>query len=67
MGVSKSAYYDWLSRPAKLIDAEELHLRRRMKRLFDKSRNSLGSRQMTKKLREEGFKIGRYRVRNLLT
>lgn len=43
-----------------------MHLHRRMKALFKQSRNSLGSREMTKKLREEGFQIGRYKVRNLM-
>ncbi|WP_193496577.1 IS3 family transposase [Nitrincola alkalisediminis] len=66
MGVSQSAYYDWLKRPGKLIAAEELTLRRRMKELFKRSRSSLGSREMMKKLREEGFEIGRYRVRKLM-
>lgn len=66
MQVSKSAYYDWLKRPAKVISAEFLHLCRRMKVLFEQSRNSLGSRELMKKLREEGFKIGRERVRNLM-
>lgn len=66
MGVSQSAYYDWLKRPGKLIGAEELTLRRRMKELFKRSRSSLGSREMMKKLREEGFQIGRYRVRKLM-
>jgi len=66
MQVSKSAFYDWLKRPGKLISAEYLHLCRRMKVLFELSRNSLGSREMMKKLREEGFKIGRYKVRKLM-
>jgi putative transposase len=66
MQVGKSAYYDWLKRPAKVISAEELHLRRRLKALFERSRDSLGNREMVKKLREEGFKVGRYRVRKLM-
>ena len=37
-----------------------------MKALFEQSRNSLGSREMMKKLREEGIQIGRYKVRNLM-
>ena len=37
-----------------------------MKALFKQSRNSLGSREMMKKLREEGIKIGCYKVRNLM-
>ncbi len=64
MQVSTSAYYDWNKRPGKLISADVLHLYRRMKALFERSRDSLGSREMMKKLREEGFEIGRYRVRS---
>jgi len=66
MKVGKSAYYDWLKRPAKVISPDELHLRRGMKQFFEQSRESLGSREMTKKLREEGFDIGRERVRTLM-
>lgn len=66
MSVSSSAYYDWLKRPAKLISADELRLYRRAKALFKASRNSLGSRELAKKLREEGFQIGRYRTRKIM-
>ncbi len=66
MQVSKSAYYDWNNRPGKVISAGTLHLYRRLKKLFEQSRNSLGSREMMKKLREEGFEIGRFRVRKLM-
>ncbi len=37
-----------------------------MKVLFAESQQSLGSRQMMKQLRKEGFEIGRYRVRGLM-
>ncbi len=67
MQVSTSAYYTWKKRPGQLISAETLHLHRRMKALFKQSRSSLGSREMMKKLREEGFQIGRYKVRKLMT
>ena len=67
MQVSTSAYYDWNKRAGKLISADVLHLYRRMKALFKRSRDSLGSREMVKKLREEGFVIGRYKVRSLMT
>jgi|TARA_B100001059_G_C17745423_1_gene534007 putative transposase len=66
MQVSSSAYYDWLKRPGKLISAETLRLFRKMKDLFDLSRNSLGSREMMKKLREEGFQLGRHKTRKLM-
>jgi putative transposase len=64
--VSSSAYYAWRKRPGQLIGAEVLHLHRRMKALFEQSRESLGNREMMKKLREEGFQIGRYKVRSLM-
>jgi putative transposase len=66
MQVSTSAYYAWKKRPGQLISADVLHLHRRMKALFEQSRSSLGSREMMKKLREEGFQAGRYKVRNLM-
>jgi putative transposase len=66
MRVSTSAYYAWKKRPGLLISADVLHLHRRMKALFKQSRDSLGSREMMKKLREEGIETGRYKVRNLM-
>lgn len=66
MQVSHAAYYAWLKRPAKLISEDELHVYRRIKQLFADSRESLGSREMVKKLRKEGIQIGRYRVRTLM-
>ena len=64
--VSRSAYYDLLTKPAKIISENELNLYRTANRLFKRSRNSLGSRQLAKKLREEGFIIGRYRTRSIM-
>ena len=64
--VSRSAYYAWANRPAKLINADELELYRRAKALFNISRQSLGSRELMKKLREEGFMVGRYRTQTLM-
>lgn len=67
MNVSRSAFYAWLKRSNEpSITEETLRLHRKMKQLFEKSRNSLGSREMMKNLREEGFTIGRYRVRKLM-
>jgi putative transposase len=66
MQVSRSAYYAWYQCPAKLISAETLHLYRRAKELFNASRQSLGSRELSKKLRSEGFEIGREATRTLM-
>lgn len=62
MNVGKSAFYAWKARPAKVISAEELKLYRRTRLLFEASRNSLGSRELAKRLKEKGFSVTRYRV-----
>ncbi len=66
MQVSTSAYYAWRKQPVKLIDADVLHLHRRIKSLFKRSRNSLGSRELMKNLRKEGIAISRYKVSKLM-
>lgn len=66
LGVARSAYYEWRDRPGQGIAPEELAVRRRMKALFKASRDSLGSRTLGRKLREEGFDIGRDRTRRLM-
>ncbi|MAY37899.1 IS3 family transposase [Spongiibacter sp.] len=66
MKLSKSAFYAWKARPARLITAQELQLYRRIKELFNKSRQSLGSREMAKKLRSEGFEVTRYQTMKVM-
>ncbi len=70
MRVCKSAYYAWRKRPAIMISAQTLNLHRRAKALFEASRDSLGSRELgkklRKKLRKEGFDITRHRVIRLM-
>ena len=67
MQVTRSNYYNWLKRPAKLITADELNLYRRAKTLFQCSLGSLGYRELCKNLRKEGFKISTYKTRKLMT
>ena len=55
MGAGKTPYYDWINHPGTVITSDTLHLHRRVKWLFEQSLNSLGSRGMMKKSREEGF------------
>ena len=45
-----------------MITAEDLHVYRRAKDLFKASRESLGSRELSKKLCEEGLEISRFRI-----
>jgi len=59
MQVSKSGFYAWKVRPPTLITAADLHLHRRAKELFHASRDSLGSRELARKLRKEGFSVSR--------
>ena len=66
MDISRSAYYQWKSKPKAVITAEDLHVYRRAKDLFKASRESLGSRELSKKLCEEGLKISRFRTRNIM-
>jgi putative transposase len=49
MSVSRSGYYAWHNRPAKIISEFQLMLYRRTKALFKESREGLGSRQLMKK------------------
>lgn len=66
MGISRSAYYAWLKRPAKIITAEHLHMYRRAKVIFEQSRSSLGYRELKKRLCKEGFKVSEYGVNKLM-
>ena len=66
MRVCRSAYYSWRKRPAIIISAQTLNLHRRAKDLFEVSRDSLGSRELGKKLRKENVDITRHRVINLM-
>lgn len=57
-----SAFFAWKARPARVISAEELKLYRRTRLLFEASKNNPGSRELAKRLKEEGFSVTRYRV-----
>jgi putative transposase len=66
MHVSKSAYHAWRKRPAIIISAQTLNLHRRASAFFEDSRDSLGSRELGKKLRKEDFDDSRHRVIGLM-
>lgn len=57
MKVSKSASYAWCARPGQLIIERELSIYRQAKALFKASRNSLGSRELSKRLHETSYKV----------
>ena len=68
MEVSRSGFYDYLHRfnrgPDK--DPTQSILESRMRLIFKQTRGSYGSRRMMRKLRAEGYSIGRYKVRRLM-
>jgi putative transposase len=65
--VSRSGFYDYLSRRTQsVIDAEEVTLLARVQAIATKTRESYGSRRMARALQDEGFKVGRYKVRRLM-
>ena len=63
--VPSSSYYEHCSREEK-IDAQRVLLRSEVKRLFDESRGSAGTRSLVKMMREDDHKIGRFKVRKLM-
>ncbi|MGY0147476.1 IS3 family transposase [Edwardsiella tarda] len=65
MRVSASAWYVWCKKPTE-TPREDVAVRVRLKALFIASRQSAGSRSLTKKLREEGIEISRWRVMKLM-
>lgn len=66
MNVSRSAYYAWLNKPVQVITAEQLHLYRTAKEIFKASRDSLGYRELRKRLCNEGFTISDYGTQKLM-
>lgn len=60
-----SSYYDYRRREQQ-IDAERLEQKAKVHELFTNSRSSLGSRSIKGLMNEEGFEIGRFKVRRLM-
>lgn len=58
--VSRSGYYKWLKRPNKIeVDV----LKQKVKRIFDKSRKTYGTRRIKKQLETEGILVSRQLIR----
>lgn len=65
LGVGVSSYYERRKRQ-RLIGAKRRILRARVKRLFDKSSQSAGTRTLVDMLRDEGITMGRFKVGRLM-
>jgi putative transposase len=63
--VSRSSYYGYRNRKQR-IDAERIRLRIKTAEIFNRSRQSAGSRTIKIKMREAGEVIGRFKVRRLM-
>ena len=63
--VSRSSYYDHLARK-KIIKPEEISLKAMIKKRFVDSRQSAGSRTIVAGLKEDGIKVGRFKVSRIM-
>jgi putative transposase len=65
-GVSRSGYYDWLSRPRSERKKRKERLAKRIKQIFLESRRLYGSPQITQVLRSEGEKVSQKTVDRIM-
>ena len=63
--VPRSSYYDYCLQE-QTIDVERVKQKAKVSELFTRSRNSLGSRNMSTLLREDGMNVGRFKARGLM-
>lgn len=68
MEVNRSNYYDYIKQitTIKESDITETKMIIEMKALHNKTRQSYGSRRISRKLQEQGHKIGRYKARRIM-
>ncbi len=66
MEVSRSRFYDYLNSLEGPDDPGKVALKARITAIFKEHRGQYGSRRIVKQLKNEGFQIGRYKVRRLM-
>lgn len=67
LGVGRSGFYDHQKRQATpVLRGEEVDLLERIKAISEKTDHSYGSRRMSKQLQDEGYNVGRFKVRRLM-
>ena len=66
MRVSRSGFYAYCLRCNKPKSLRQIELEECVKKIFEKSGSTYGSRRILAELRAKGYKIGRYRVRSLM-
>jgi transposase InsO family protein len=65
--VSRSGYYEWLSRPPRAQADAEQQLRDKVQRYFAQGRGTYGTRRIKHLLAQEGMQVSRRRIGRLLT
>ena len=60
--VSQSAYYDWLHRIPSFREREDEQLSGIVKKVFEKSRNTYGTRRLKIAMFHQGLSVGRRRI-----
>jgi putative transposase len=67
LGVGRSGLYDYQKRQAvPALSREEIDLLERIKAISEKTIHSYGSRRITKQLQDEGYEVGRFKVRRFM-
>ena len=67
LAVGRSGFYDYHKRQAALARSpEEIDLLERIKAISEKTQHSYGSRRLVKHLQDEGYDVGRCKVRRLM-
>ncbi len=64
--VSRSGYYDWLTRPISNQKLENEKLALELKRHWQDSRETYGLPRLHEKLKDDGYKIGKNRIRKIM-
>jgi transposase InsO family protein len=64
--VSRSGYYDSIKTPTIDPVTDELELLTRIKAIHAETRQCYGNRRMAKALQDEGYQVGRHKVRRLM-
>jgi transposase InsO family protein len=66
LGVSRSGYYDWLTRPENRPSKRKKLLAQRINAIYPKSRGLYGSPKIAAVLKSEGFRVSRKTVSKIM-
>lgn len=65
-GISSSGYYEWRSRPASKHTKQDQALKTKIKKSYEKSRETYGARRIQSDLNDDGEAISRTRIHRLM-